>query len=134
MNEKLVSDLQHFTLSGDYLQRLSKLTDLLLNEENKEEALPLLFGILERFPEEELGSPGPLVHAIEKCFGYEEILFESLERQPSTLSVWMVYRLMKYDANPLYREKLKKVLIHPKAGEQTKEDASLILSWNHNYT
>lgn len=129
MDDELIEQLQKFSLQGDYLQQLRVLTDKILKQPKPEEALDDMFGILERYPDEELGSPGPLVHAIEKCQGYEEVLFDSLKRQPGTLTVWMLHRLIKYDPKPRYVEALREVIIHPSISEQTKEDAEVILSW-----
>ncbi|MEM1282278.1 MAG: hypothetical protein AAGG81_01850 [Chlamydiota bacterium] len=129
MDKELELQLQEFSLEGDYLRRLGVLTDQILKQPNPEEALEGMFGILERYPDEELGSPGPLVHAIEKCSGYEEALFESLKRQPSTLTVWMLHRLIKYDPKPRYVEILRAVIRHPNISEQNKEDAEVVLSW-----
>jgi hypothetical protein len=129
MDKQLIEKLQTFSLEGDYHERLRKLTDSVLEDPYPEEALVDMFGILECFPDEELGSPGSLVHAIEKCKGYEEELFESLKRQPGTLTVWMLHRLIKYDPKPFYVEALREVVIHPSISEQTKEDTEVILSW-----
>ncbi|CDR34304.1 hypothetical protein [Criblamydia sequanensis] len=125
----IISDLKIFCMEGDYMLRLSKLTDELLQAKNKEEALPALFGILEKYPEEELGSPGPLVHAIEKCKGYEKALIYSLDRRPSTLGIWMLYRLLKKRSDSEYKEALRKIKINPLSSEQMKEDAELIAEW-----
>jgi len=128
--EVIIDTLKDFNLENEnYLEKLRKLTDELLAHPNPEQGLAAMFEILERYPDEELGSPGPLVHAIERCRGYEEALFTSLQRQPATLTVWMVQRLMKYDPRCQYVEALKGVIVHPKVSEQTREDAELILSW-----
>ncbi len=129
MEKEIIEQLQNFSLQDDYLQQLRTLTDKILKQPNPEEALDDMFGILERYPDEELGSPGPLVHAIEKCRGYEEVLFDSLKRQPGTLTVWMLHRLIKYDPKPRYVEALRGVIAHPSISEQTKEDAEVIFSW-----
>lgn len=132
MKEKIneIIDAFHkFSPEGNDLVLLNKLTDDLLMTPHPEEALTAMFGIFERFPEEEFGSPGPLIHAIEKCDGYESALFESLKRQPATMTIWMVFRLMKYDPQERYFEALKEVLNHPGASDQIKEDASLVLLW-----
>ena len=42
----------------------------------------------------ELGTPGPMVHELEKLPGYEPQLIESVTRFPTPLTVWMVNRLM----------------------------------------
>ncbi len=131
--EEILEELNGFSLEGDYLRRLGLLTDEISRLEHPESALPAMLDLLERFPEEEIGSPGPLIHTIEKCPNYEAALFQSLERQPASLTVWMVSRLLKYDPQESYVHALTKVLQHPKASEQTKEDAELILSWFQTY-
>lgn len=135
MNEKskeeILQSLEVYSLEGeDYMERLGRLTDDVLSLDHPEEALPQMFGILERYPDEELGSPGPLVHAIEKCRGYEEFLFDSLERQPGTLTVWMLHRLWLKDPKKIYIEMLEKVIVHPRASDLIKEDVDVILSWS----
>jgi hypothetical protein len=53
-----------------------------------------MFGLMERMPDVELGSPGPLVHTLEAIPGYESYLVNSVRKQPSLLSVWMVNRML----------------------------------------
>lgn len=58
-------------------------------------AVSLLLRLLETNPEVEWGSPGPVVHAVEKFFrkGYEPLLLESVTRAPTSHTLWMVNRL-----------------------------------------
>jgi len=130
--EEIIEKLDNFSLKSNYLKRLRDLTDAVLATGRPEEALEAMLGILERYPEEELGSPGPLVRAIEKCRGYQESLLQSLEKQPGTLTLWMLYRLIKKEPESRYFQALEKIAAHPKASEQTKEDAEVILSWYKN--
>ncbi len=127
--ESIIADLQIFDTQGDYLLRLGKLTDEVLANEEPEKALDAMLGILERYPEDELGSPGPLVHAIEQCIGYERNLLNSIEKQPSVLSVWMLCRLVREEREVKYLEALRAVMKNPKAGEQVKEDVQILLSY-----
>ncbi|MEC7840304.1 MAG: hypothetical protein VX777_09730 [Chlamydiota bacterium] len=127
--EDIIHQFENFNLENHNIEIFRELTDDLFKNKNPESALAAMFGILERYPDEELGSPGPLVHAIEKCAGYEHMLFESLKRQPGTLTLWMLHRLIKYDPRKEYVDVLRSVIDHPKASEQTKEDAGVILSW-----
>ena len=61
---------------------------------NRELAMPAMFSLLERFPEAQFGSPGPLGHELEAIPGYEPLLKESLAKQPTALTVWMVNRIL----------------------------------------
>lgn len=131
--EEILHDLSLFSLEEeDPIAHLGRLTDEVLLMVNREEALPVMLTILERYPEEELGSPGPLVHAIEKCRGFEKLLLESLKRQPGTLTVWMVYKLWLATSETVYYEALKDVLSNPKATDLVKEDVEILFSWAKN--
>lgn len=58
-------------------------------------AFPELFRLMERLSGSDLGSPGPLVHTMEKHIGcYEDSLAASIHRKPTTLTVWMVNRIL----------------------------------------
>ena len=66
-----------------------------------EVAAPLLFAFLERFADPtsisatwDLGSPGPVVHTLEKYPDYEKFLLQSILRRPAPLSVWMLNRIL----------------------------------------
>src|SRR5262245_27654729 len=58
--------------------------------EERRKAIPAMFALFERYPEAELGNPGPLVHTIEAMGGYENQLRMSIERCPSFYTLWMV--------------------------------------------
>jgi hypothetical protein len=77
------------------------------------------FALLERFPDAEFGTPGALVHEVERRAGYEAGLEASLTRQPTFLTVSMVNRLMNLtdDAATLLRWStvLEAVTRHPRA-------------------
>lgn len=127
--EDIIKDFENFRLEGDYILRLSQLTDELAKTGQSKQALDAMLSILERYPDEEIGSPGPLAHAIEKCRGYEGKLLESVGRMPSTLSIWILYRLIQKDPRNEYLNALELASKHPLASEQIKEDAKLLLSW-----
>src|ERR1700689_436762 len=59
------------------------------------EAFPEIFAFFERFPDADLGTPGPLVHLIEQHIGkYEALLVGSVRRAPSTTTIWMINRIL----------------------------------------
>lgn len=51
---------------------------------------------LESHPDWDFGLPGPLVHFVERFYnnGYEEKLVESVSRQPTLHTLWMLNRLI----------------------------------------
>ncbi len=98
---------------------------------DREQAVPAMLGLLERFPDAELGNPGPIVHELEAIAGYESQLLESLHRQPTFLTVWMVNRILNSDLTEhekaIWLAELKAAGQHPKSSESTKECAEEFL-------
>jgi len=72
--------------------QLYRLTEALMELPSPERAIPELFAVMERFPDAELGTPGPLVHTLERI-NYVEELVASLRRRPTPHAVWMVNRI-----------------------------------------
>lgn len=89
---------------------LNQLMDEVRTLPNAREAVPMLFSFLERLHESDLGSPGPVVHALEEVGGYEAELAESVLRQPTPLTVWMVNRLLNVERDSARRERLISLL------------------------
>jgi hypothetical protein len=67
-----------------------------LSDADQERVIPAMFRVMERWPGADLGSPGPLVHAIEmlEVSTYGPLLTESVRRQPMYLNVWMINRIL----------------------------------------
>lgn len=126
---EIIADLDDFSIEGDYLASLSKLTDEILRNPEKDKALESMLALLERNPDEEIGSPGPLIYAIEKCKGFEEALCRSVKRRPSTLTIWALYRVIEKNPHLSYVDALKEASQNEKASETIREDAALLLSW-----
>lgn len=61
---------------------------------NLQQAFPAIFRLFERFPEEDFGAPGILVHLMEARGGYDSLLTASLQRLPSIPAVTMVNRIL----------------------------------------
>jgi hypothetical protein len=91
----------------------------------REGVMPAIFSLLERFPEADLGSPGPLVHELEAIAGYQPLLRELLHRQPTDLTVWMVNRILNSELPAEQRElwlsELESAGKHPRSRESTSE-------------
>lgn len=56
---------------------------------------PLLL-FMEDNPDVDYGMPGPLVHYMERyyMYGYEELLYESVNRKPTIHTLWMLNRVI----------------------------------------
>jgi hypothetical protein len=120
------SDFDDMNVDARGRERLFELTDALMSVPAPEKAIPELFGVMERLPATDLGSPGPLVHTLERLHGYEGELVRSVRRQPSLLSVWMVNRILNTnlsdDARRSYIALLNEALAHPNVPETVRED------------
>lgn len=94
---------------------------------SREQAMPAMFSLLERYPDAEFGSPGPLVSALESIPGYESLLENSLSRQPTDLTVWMVNRILnatkEADQRQRWLPQLSSALTHPKSPEHVRDSA-----------
>jgi hypothetical protein len=122
---------QEFDLSnvnGRGMERLYELTEALMALPAPERAIPALFAVMERLPESDLGSPGPLVHTLEKLPGYEAELVNSVRRQPTPLSVWMVNRILNTDLSGEGRSEwvalLEMAATHPAASGTVRVDVA----------
>jgi hypothetical protein len=107
---------------------LNELTDELMALPQPERAIPALLGVMERMPDVEMGTPGPLVHTLEQMRGlYERELVESIKRQPAGLSIWMVNRILNATRVPeqrqFYMDLLRFAAEHPKAPESVRDEA-----------
>ncbi|WP_334484472.1 hypothetical protein [Bradyrhizobium algeriense] len=93
----------------------------------RDRVAPAMFSLLERFPDAEFGSPGPLVHELEAIPGYLPLLRDSVHRQPTHLTVWMINRVLNAnlssDQRGAWLSELRAVLEHPLASEQTRRSA-----------
>jgi len=103
--DTVISALVSFTPTdmSDSAVRLYKILEGFADIPERNCALPAMFGVLERFPDADLGSPGPLVSAIECIPEYESELAASLARKPAFLSVWMAGRILNGSKSPIER-------------------------------
>ncbi len=90
-----------------------------------------VFALLERFPDAEFGTPGALIHEVERRGGFEDELQASVSRQPTFLTVSMVNRLMNLSDDPArlarWASVLEGVTTHQKAPDWVQKAASRYL-------
>ena len=117
----------------DNMHRLYQIFEGFRSQNGRERAAPAILALLERFPEANFGSPGPLVHELEAMSEYEPLLQESLRRQPTDLTVWMVNRILNANQSSQQRELWLSALIqaaqHPRSSKTAAQSALEFLSY-----
>jgi len=128
--DEMITALDAFQADDGYDEnqfRLYPMTEGFKELADRERVVPAMFALMERFPDAYLGTPGPLVHSIESLGveRYESQLVESVRRQPSELSVWMVNRIINTNLPPQHRHELldlmRSVPEHPKVTPRVSE-------------
>lgn len=112
------------------VDELCDAVDVLDSSDTVREVFPAIFDFFELHPAADVGSPGPLVHLIEKTSPgrYEEQLLASLARKPVHHTVWMANRLLNDDAvdEPLrsrLQAAIKDTTAHPLANDAARQTA-----------
>jgi len=134
--DDLLRDLQAFVPTGDGADNVHRLNELLAGFAalpGCERVVPGLLALMERHPQADFGTPGPLVHALECQPGYPDQLAASLDRQPTELGAWMANRLLNSrlprDERNAWLRRLTAVASHPKAPAGVRDSAIRFLDF-----
>ena len=98
---------------------------------NQLDSVQTLLRLMERHPLTDFGSPGPIVHFVERFYkkGYEEELLLSLKRMPTLHTVWMLNRLINgKDQAEVYLDLLKEISENASYDKEIREEALHFLS------
>jgi hypothetical protein len=98
-----VSDqLRRIAGGGDFAARSAEPADSWAAAGAGVETVQPILLFIEANPQFELGTPGPVVHFLERFRGrgYEEKLVESIARRPTTHTDWMLNRLIHGTTDP----------------------------------
>jgi hypothetical protein len=92
----LMTKLEKSINNEDFIDFTYDIIEEIEERENAFEAIQPIFKLMEKYPDINFGRPGPLVHFVEKFYknGYEEKLVESLKKQPTQHTVWMLNRVI----------------------------------------
>ncbi len=113
---------------AELIDYLSNLTRLLEGAENPQDVIPAIFDFFEKFPLIDMGTPGPLVHFSERFYPYYfELLLSSIERKPTSYTLWMLNRILNANITSIQRVQglsaLKAASVHPTADAVAKDQA-----------
>ena len=98
---------------------------------NQLDSVQPLLRLMERHPLTDFGSPGPIVHFVERFYkkGYEEELLLSLKRIPTLHTVWMLNRLINgTDQAEVYLDLMKEISENTSYDKEIREEALHFLS------
>ena len=81
-----------------------KVMEAMLEYPNSFELVAPILEIIESNPDIDFGTPGDLVHFVEKFYkkGYEELLLKSVRKSPTMHNIWMLHRCYIDEDNPLH--------------------------------
>ena len=108
-----------------------KVMEAMLGYPNPFELVAPILEIIESNPDIDFGTPGDLVHFVEKFYkkGYEEELLLSLKRMPTLHTVWMLNRLINgTDQAEVYLDLLKGISENASCDKEIREEALHFLS------
>jgi hypothetical protein len=105
----IADELNSIATANDFPARSADLVDAWTSDNVGVEAVASILRFMEEHPLVDFGAPGALVHFVEKFYrrGYEEKLLESTKRKPTSITVWMLNRLL----NGAKDEEEKRVLV-----------------------
>lgn len=134
--DDLLRELQAFAPTQDAADNVHRLNELLADFDalaGCERVVPELLALIERYPQADFGTPGPLVHVLECQPGYPEQLAASLERQPTELAAWMANRLLNSRLaradRGVWLRRLTAVTSHPRVDATVRESAIRFLDF-----
>ncbi len=124
------NDFDYNLVQMDGPERLDSICENVAALPRPADIFPEFFRLMERLALSDLGSPGPLVHTMEKHIGlYEDLLEDSIKRKPTMLSLWMVNRIANASSDDRghWIALLRAATTHANASEEAREQASAFL-------
>ncbi|WLD93036.1 hypothetical protein [Alkalihalobacillus sp. AL-G] len=116
--DQLLMKLEKSIMNEDFIDVTYDIVEEIEEREDAFEAIQPIFKLMERNPDINFGRPGPFVHFVEKFYknGYEEKLVESIKRQPTQHTVWMLNRVIngsQGDRKPYFINVLDSIIAFP---------------------
>jgi hypothetical protein len=115
---QLVDELNESILKEDFIDIAYNVIEKIEEREDAFDAIDSILMLMERNPNVDFGTPGPLVHFAERFYknGYEEKLVDSLKRCPTKHTVWMLNRIIngsQGDKKKYFINVLRDVIVFP---------------------
>jgi hypothetical protein len=129
----LRNQLLKATETADFISEAASITESLKEEGAGLESVSIILKFMEEHPTFDFGTPGPLVHFVERFYGrgYEAELLASIARKPTSHTVWLLNRIINGTKQVADRERLINALRqaenHPSSDPQAKHQATHFL-------
>ena len=118
----------------DIVSVLYELTEEIDNEKYVEKVIPNIFEFMERNPLADIGSPGPLVHLVEKFYpNYVEELKASIARKPTIHTIWMLNRILNSNLSESERTSFLQLLFKAQTNKQADQSAREEAKYYYEY-
>lgn len=121
-----IIEKMEYSINDDFEKVMMEcMEDIKENYDRSDSVKPLLL-LMERHPLTDFGSPGPIVHFVERFYkkGYEEELVASLNRIPTVHTVWMLNRIINATDDPeAYLSLLKQISENEAYDNRIREEA-----------
>ena len=129
--ELIIKKIEDNIDSDDFEWIMNECMEDIESNYNQLDSVQPLLQLMERHPLTYFGSPGEIVHFVEKFYkkGYEEKLISSLKRMPTVHTIWMLNRIINGADNPEnYLDLLKKISKNKYYDKEIREEAAHFLS------
>ena len=106
--QEIKTQLQSIASADDFAARSLALTDAWSTAGAGPEVVEPVLQFMEEYPVIDFGTPGPLIHFLERFYGqgYEDKLILSIQRRPTSHTLWMLNRLVNGARSPDLRQRL----------------------------
>jgi hypothetical protein len=117
MPREITDQLERLLSNEDFATSSAELIDHWTSIEVGYEAVEQVLRFIEEHPSVEFGTPGALVHFVERFYGhgYEEMLLESVSRKPTRYTVWMLNRVINGAKSSVERQRFVDAMIRAKS-------------------
>lgn len=139
---ELMERLTNNITSDDFIGIAYDVVEEIEKREDAFEFIESILRLMEDNPDQYFGNPGPLVHFMEIYYkkGYEEKLVESLKRQPTKHTIWLLNRIIndsEGERKKYFMDVLENVIVFPNLSRevvlQAEHYKSLHISKKHVY-
>ncbi len=131
---RVTAQLEQAALEGDFEWKCDELAESWKAANLGIEIVEPILRFMEQHPGLDYGIPGALVHFVEQYYrkGYDDLLFQSVERRPTPHTICMLNRLINGCKSAEERQRLLELLrfsrVHPLADENTVKEIDHFLN------
>ena len=129
--ESIIKKIEDNIDSDDFEVVVIECMEDIKSNYNQLDSVQPLLQLMERHSLTYFGSPGEIVHFVEKFYkkGYEEKLIASLKRMPTVHTIWMLNRIINgADNSEYYLDLLKQISKDKYYDKEIREEALHFLS------